>query len=132
MPLYRLLLYISQMDQIFMYHIRSCELAGRMLGFQTNGFSNSKAVAAHLENRMDYDLLSLASLFTLGSNSVQPLSHYTQLHQKNVLRFSFSNSWDDILQVNGQFLENNIPVFKKNIQNFALHYLSLWHTVAAI
>lgn len=53
---------------------RPCEPA---IDFKTNGFSNSKVAAEHLENRLDYDLLSRSSLFKPGTSCVLRLNDYT-------------------------------------------------------
>lgn len=89
-----------------MYHVRPCEPA---VGFQTNGFSNSKGSAEPLENRLDYDLLSHASLFKPGTSRVLCLNNYT--HTANI--WTTSLSWIPEMissELHGEYLEKHIPV----------------------
>lgn len=88
-----------------MYHVRPCEQA---VGFQTNGFSNSKAAAEHLEKKLDYDLLSHMSLFKPGTSRVLFLNDYT--HTANIWTASLSWIPEISSEQHGECLEKRIPV----------------------
>lgn len=106
MDSYCLYLYISHLDQIVTYHVRPCE---PVVGFQTNDFSNMKAAADHLENRLYYDLLSHTSLFKPGTSRVLRLNDYT--HIANI--WTVSLSWIPKMissEQHGECSEKHIPV----------------------